>query len=73
MGAVVALGEELLISGWGLVGVRLAPADDAGGARRAWAELGPDVALVLLTPAAAAGLGTSAWAANGPLTVVLPS
>lgn len=73
MGAVVALGEQALISGWGLAGVRLAPAGNAVQARRAWAELEPDVALVVLTPAAAAGLGAVVHSSEGPLTVVMPS
>jgi vacuolar-type H+-ATPase subunit F/Vma7 len=73
MGAVVALGEETLITGWGLAGVRLAPAGNAAQVHRAWAELEPDVALVVLTSAAADALGSSVRAAPARLTVVLPS
>ena len=68
---VAVIGAEALITGWGLAGVRLVPAEGAEQAKRAWAALDADVGLVILTADAAASLA-GATAGTGPLTVVLP-
>lgn len=72
MGAdrVAALGEWALVRGFALAGVQTVAAEDGDAVRRAWDDLAPDVAVVILTPAASGSLGESAR--RGPLTVVLP-
>jgi vacuolar-type H+-ATPase subunit F/Vma7 len=69
--AVVALGEEQLISGFALAGVRLCPTGSPAEVHRAWTTL-QDAGLVIMTSAAAAALGEARTAPAAPLTVVLP-
>jgi vacuolar-type H+-ATPase subunit F/Vma7 len=69
---VAALGEQASVQGYGLAGALVLVAEDAEAVRAAWAGLGEDVAVVILTQTAARALG-DAVAATLPLTVVLPS
>jgi vacuolar-type H+-ATPase subunit F/Vma7 len=68
---VVAIGEEALLDGYALAGVEVVAVRDDRAARRAWAELGEDVGLVLLTPEARGALG-HLLGDDGPIWVVLP-
>ena len=68
-GTVAAIGEEVLVAGFGLAGVRVLPAERPEAVRAAWRDLPGDVALVILTPAAAAALGEPPLE---PLVAVLP-
>jgi vacuolar-type H+-ATPase subunit F/Vma7 len=70
---IVAIGEEVLLEGYALVGVDVAPAADAGAAGDAWAELEPgEVGLVILTSAAREALASQLSAASGIVWVALP-
>ena len=53
MGLVVALGETARVKGLALGGAAVVAAEDPESVRRAWAELGDEVAVVILTKAAA--------------------
>lgn len=72
MGSIVVLGEEALVTAFGLGGATVAPAEDAESARRAWDSLPDDVALVVLTARAASSL-RSERSRDGVLRVVMPS
>ena len=72
MGRVAVLGEQALVEGWALGGARVLAADSPEQVRTAWAGLGSDVAVVLLTVAAARALDTGRGDPSAPLTVVLP-
>ncbi|MFG1749176.1 hypothetical protein [Streptosporangium sandarakinum] len=63
------IGEAVRVTGYGLAGALVLPAEDPGEVRAAWRGLGPDVAVAILTPRAAAAL---ADADGGPLRVVMP-
>jgi vacuolar-type H+-ATPase subunit F/Vma7 len=69
---VAAIGAQPQVEGFGLVGVRVYPADDTQQVRAAWRRLPASVAVVILTPAAADALGAERTAPSAPLTVVLP-
>jgi vacuolar-type H+-ATPase subunit F/Vma7 len=74
MGRVVALGEEVRVTGFALAGARVVPAETPDAVRAAWTSLEPDVALVLLTPSAAEALaGQLQDPAAARLTAVLPT
>jgi vacuolar-type H+-ATPase subunit F/Vma7 len=68
---VVAIGSSLELAGYALAGVEVEEAEEPDAARRAWASLGDDVGLVLLTSAAALALPVRAGR-PGLLCVVLP-
>jgi vacuolar-type H+-ATPase subunit F/Vma7 len=73
MAGVAVVGERVRVQGFALAGALVAAADDAAAVRSAWAALGDDVAVVVLTPRAAQALADVLLAAAGaPLTVVLP-
>lgn len=72
MWRVAVLGERALVEGWALGGARVLPADSPEQVRTAWAGVGADVAVVLLTPAAARALDAGTADRSRPLTVVLP-
>ena len=72
MRRVAVLGERALVEGWALGGARVLAADSPEQVRAAWAGLGSEVAVVLLTPAAARALGAGPDQRSAPLTVVLP-
>jgi len=71
MSSVVVIGEEIVVQGYALAGVRVLPADDAASVRATYDGLDDGVGVVLLTPAAASQL-PDALTADWPLTVVLP-
>jgi vacuolar-type H+-ATPase subunit F/Vma7 len=73
MSGIAAIGESGLVDGFALAGVRVLPAEDAAAVRRAWAELGPDVGLLLVTPAAEAALERELAEAPELLSVVIPA
>ncbi|MGA7270963.1 MAG: V-type ATP synthase subunit F [Acidimicrobiia bacterium] len=50
MSAVVAIGERDLLDGFSLAGVRVEYATDPEECRRALADIGEDVGLLVLTP-----------------------
>lgn len=56
MGLVVALGETALVEGFALAGAAVSAAEDPESVRRAWAALGDEVQVVILTKAAADAL-----------------
>lgn len=72
MGTAVALGEAWRVEGYALAGAVPVVAEEPAAVRAAWAALGEDTSLVILTPAAATALGEAVLAAARPLTVVLP-
>ncbi len=72
MSAVCAIGEEVLLEGYALLGVSLLPAEDAVAARAAWESLPGEAQLVVLTPKARAALGKHLHGRD-LLVVVLPS
>ncbi|MEU9836437.1 hypothetical protein AB0D67_33295 [Streptosporangium sp. NPDC048047] len=63
------IGEAVRVTGYGLAGALVLPAEDPGEVRAVWRDLDPDVAVAILTPRAAAAL---AGADGGPLRVVMP-
>jgi vacuolar-type H+-ATPase subunit F/Vma7 len=72
MGRLVVLGEQARTAAFALAGARVAPAEDAPSAARAWNDLDPDVDVVVLTPAAAEAIGEKALFDTPILTVVMP-
>ena len=77
MSRVVAIGERVRVEGFGLAGAEVFVAEDAAAVRVAWAGLGSDVGVAVLTPAARAALGSSEddlleVVPDRPLLVVLP-
>lgn len=71
---VVALGSRAAVEGFGLAGAEVLVAEDAAAVRLAWAGLGEDVGVALLTPAAREALEVLPAVAPGqPLLVVLPA
>ena len=73
MGRVAAIGEQVRIGGFALVGALAVPAETPAAARAAWRDLPPDVVLVLLSPAAAAALAAELGdASEERLTAVMP-
>ena len=72
MWRVAVLGARDEIEGWALGGAWVLVADSPEQVRTAWAGLGSDVAVVLLTPTAARVLGPGPDEPSAPLTVVLP-
>lgn len=70
MSSVAAIGAQPEVVGFGLVGVRVCPADTEADVRAAWQGLPEDVAVVILTEAAARALDERARSAR--LTVVIP-
>jgi vacuolar-type H+-ATPase subunit F/Vma7 len=73
MGTVAVIGEETAVRGYALAGAIVVPAEDDEAVRAAWAALGSDVEVVVLTARAATALGTAPEAALLPLTVVMPA
>jgi vacuolar-type H+-ATPase subunit F/Vma7 len=73
MAGVAVVGEQLRVEGFTLAGAVVLAADDPAAVRSAWASLGADVAVVVLTPRAAAALEAELAAGGAtPLTVVMP-
>lgn len=71
MGALVVLGESAAVAAFALGGATVVVADDDDSVRRAWASVGEDVSVVILTRRADAALG-AARARDDVLTVVMP-
>jgi len=71
MGIVAVIGEEALVSGFGLAGAVVSPAADAAEARAAWRCLPAGATVVILTAAAAAALEPIRTPAAGPPFVVV--
>ncbi|MFD7476467.1 V-type ATP synthase subunit F [Streptomyces sp. NPDC059837] len=71
---MAAIGERTRVAGLALAGVTVlvAVAEEPESVRRAWQDLPPDVALVIVTPAAADTLGPALLDGARPLTAVLP-
>ncbi len=72
MPQVLALGEAHELEGFALVGARVVPAGTPEEVRAAWARLGDDVSLLVLTRAAASTLGDEPARRDDLLTAVLP-
>ena len=72
MARVAVIGELTRVQGFALAGAVVLAAADPEAVRSAWASLGADVAVVVLTPAAAAALGDAQRPPRWPLTVVMP-
>ncbi|MFB9907792.1 hypothetical protein [Allokutzneria oryzae] len=72
MGVVVVIGAPPEARGWSLAGAVVREAADAAAVHAAWAGLGDDVSLVVLTPEAARVLRADLAGRTGPLAVVLP-
>jgi vacuolar-type H+-ATPase subunit F/Vma7 len=67
---MAVIGEQVRIQGFALAGAEVCPATGPDAVRAAWAALGPDVGVVVLTPTAADAL---VGAPHGDrLTVVMP-
>jgi vacuolar-type H+-ATPase subunit F/Vma7 len=73
MGRVAVIGEETAVSGYGLAGAVVVPAEDAPAVVDAWDALAADVEVVVLTARAAQALGPARTGTMSPLTVVMPS
>ncbi|MFF4615557.1 V-type ATP synthase subunit F [Nonomuraea jabiensis] len=69
MATVAVIGETVRVAGFRLAGAVVLPADTPEAARTAWACLGDDVAVVILTPAAAEAVSGKA---RERMTVVMP-
>jgi vacuolar-type H+-ATPase subunit F/Vma7 len=69
----VSIGEAARVSGFGLAGVEVLPAEDVETVVRTWSALSEDVSLVILTPMARAALGERLDGWTGALWTVLPS
>jgi vacuolar-type H+-ATPase subunit F/Vma7 len=70
MAKIAIIGEGAKVTGFGLTGAIVLPAEEPEAVRAAWRSLGTDVAIVVLTSRAARVLDgePSSW----PLTVVMP-
>jgi vacuolar-type H+-ATPase subunit F/Vma7 len=71
MGAVVAIGEPALVSGYAMAGATTMPAQGLDEVRRAWESLPSGTTLVILTAAAADALGGRL--SGDPLIAVMPA
>ncbi|WP_431933177.1 V-type ATP synthase subunit F [Nonomuraea jabiensis] len=69
MATVAVIGETVRVAGFRLAGAVVLPADTPEAARTAWASLGDDVAVVILTPEAAEAVSEKA---RERMTVVMP-
>jgi len=72
MKAVVAIGADPRLDGFALAGVRVLAAGTGAEVEEAWAALGPDVGLIILSAAAATTLEPVLDDRPDVLTVVLP-
>ena len=70
---VVAIGNEPLIAGFALAGVRLYPAASAAEVEAAWQVVCRTAAVVILTRSAADAVGDDRTGPHAPLTVVMPA
>jgi vacuolar-type H+-ATPase subunit F/Vma7 len=72
MNRIVGIGATHEIEGFALAGVNVIPASTDAEVTAAWAGLGRDVGLVVLSPAAARGLQDRHGSRQDLLTVVMP-
>ncbi len=72
MSRIVAIGEEHKVLPFGMVGVEVLALTEPQGAQSAWASLGDDVGLVVLTRLAAEALGPILHEPGQPLWTVMP-
>ena len=72
MAGVAVIGERVRVQGFALAGALVLAADDPAAVRAAWAALGDDVAVVVLTPRPPRRSADEPTAAGAPLTVVMP-
>ena len=72
-GIIAAIGEQALLDGFRLAGVRVFAGSTDEEILRAWAALPKSTAMVILTPRSARALGPVRADPRSPLTVVLPS
>jgi vacuolar-type H+-ATPase subunit F/Vma7 len=72
MNRIVGIGATHEIEGFSLAGVHVIPASTDAEVTAAWAGLGRDVGLVVLSPAAARGLQDRLGSRQDLLTVVMP-
>jgi vacuolar-type H+-ATPase subunit F/Vma7 len=73
MGRIAAIGSEPRVQGFALAGALVTVADTPEDVRRAWADLPPDVQLVILTPQAAQALARQLDDVSSPrLSAVMP-
>ncbi|TDW30137.1 hypothetical protein [Cryobacterium psychrophilum] len=70
---VAALGENVLLEGFGLAGASVYVAETEEDVRRSWAQLIGHAGVVILTPRAARAIGPAVGDPHSPLTVVLSS
>ena len=73
MTLVVALGEKVLLDGFGLAGAAVHAAETDDDVRRVWAGLAGRAGVVVLTPRAAAALGPALADPRAPMVAVLPA
>ena len=72
-GRVGVIGDPARVRGYALAGAAVHECAEAEAARSAWASLGDDVVVVVLTQAAAEAIGDRQSAGvDSPLKVVLP-
>ena len=72
MNRIVGIGANHEIEGFSLAGVHVIAASTDAEVTAAWAGLGRDVGLVVLSPAAARGLQDRLGSRQDLLTVVMP-
>ena len=72
MGRVVVLGEAARVEGFALGGATVVTAENREAVLRAWAALGDEVAIIVLTTKASAALDGAAVRHDRVLTVVMP-
>jgi vacuolar-type H+-ATPase subunit F/Vma7 len=72
VGRIVVLGESIAVDAYALAGATVVRAEDADAARRAWAALPGDVAVVVLTAAAAVALASVDTTSGDVLTIDMP-
>jgi hypothetical protein len=70
---IVAIGEPGLLDGYGLAAVEVRAAADDAAAIRAWAELGADVGLLILTPSAERALSSRLAESRDLVWAVVPA
>ena len=73
MAGVAVIGAWARVRGWVLSGATVVGAESADEVRTAWRELGPGVAVVVLTDRAAEALADELGRLGSPLVAVIPS
>jgi vacuolar-type H+-ATPase subunit F/Vma7 len=71
MSLVAVIGSRTAVQGYGLAGALVRVAEDPEAVRRAWADLPPEVGVVVLTGAAQAALRGRLDVAGAPLIAVM--